>query len=111
MCGIFGLMGGIDIKSSLGKMKNTLNHRGPDNYGTWVDRISNIGLGHIRSSIQVLSSSCHQPIFSPSGKWVIRFNSELYNHFQLRRELDKSGININWQGHLDTETLIVLIDT
>jgi len=47
---------------------------------------------------------------SASGRYVIAFNGEIYNHQQLRRELDAAGLVPTWRGHADTETLLAAIE-
>lgn len=111
MCGIIGLIDFsetrcLDIKASLYAMTSTLKHRGPDDSGLWVDEFSGIGLGHTRLSIQDLSAAGHQPMTSICGRYVIVFNGEIYNHLDIRRELDKH-LNIRWRGQSDTETLLM----
>ena len=70
-----------------------------------------MSLGHRRLSIVDLSSHGSQPMLSNSGRYVIVFNGEIYNHLLLRKELIKSGNNISWRGYSDTETLLACIDT
>jgi asparagine synthase (glutamine-hydrolysing) len=67
-----------------------------------------IGLSHRRLSILDLSPAGHQPMISASGRYVLVFNGEIYNHEDLRGELDVAGIN--WRGHSDTETLLEAFD-
>ena len=47
---------------------------------------------------------------SPSGRWVISYNGEIYNHQEIREELKRAGLNHAWRGHSDTETLLAAID-
>jgi asparagine synthase (glutamine-hydrolysing) len=72
-------------------MTSALTHRGPDDEGIWIDEAAGIGLGHRRLSILDLSPAGHQPMHSPSGRFVITFNGEIYNHAKLRRELAQAG--------------------
>lgn len=91
-------------------MASTIAHRGPDDTGLWVDGAAGVTLGHRRLSILDLSPAGHQPMVSASGRYVIAFNGEIYNHFDLRTELEKAGAGgtapILWRGHSDTETLL-----
>ncbi len=87
-------------------MASTLEHRGPDDSGVWVDGTAGIVLGHRRLSIVDLSEAGHQPMNSWSGRYVMVFNGEIYNHAELRRELGRG----EWRGHSDTETLLALIE-
>lgn len=96
------------------KMADRIAHRGPDDAGVWLDESAGIALAHRRLSILDLSPAGHQPMLSPSGRYVIAFNGEIYNHLELRSELEqippipplsKGGV-IRWRGHSDTETLL-----
>ena len=97
-------------------MALTIKHRGPDDAGIWLDHQAGIALAHRRLSIVDLSPAGHQPMASISNRYVIAFNGEIYNHLELRRELEvmpqsssispREGVAINWRGHSDTETLL-----
>lgn len=91
-------------------MAARLHHRGPDARGVWADGPAGIALGHARLSILDLSLAGAQPMASPSGRYVMVFNGEIYNHLDLRRELETAGAASIWRGHSDTETLLALID-
>ncbi len=111
MCGIAGVLGGPRVEASvLQRMARALAHRGPDDEGVWVDVEAGIGLGHRRLSIVDLSPAGHQPMESPSGRYVITFNGEIYNHADLRAELLAQGQEVHWRGHSDTETLLAGFD-
>src|SRR5688572_16939637 len=111
MCGFAGVMAGADIEpDAVWAMARTLKHRGPDDTGVWVDAEARIGLGHTRLSIIDLSAAGHQPMRSPSGRFVLAFNGEIYNHLAMREELRKSGYEPAWRGHSDTETLLAYFD-
>ena len=86
-------------------MTNSLSSRGPDNQNFWIDNKSGIALGHTRLSIQDLSEAGNQPMISNNNRFVIVFNGEIYNHLELRRDLNKE-IRINWKSTSDTETLL-----
>jgi asparagine synthase (glutamine-hydrolysing) len=91
-------------------MGDTIAHRGPDDSGVWCDNEAGIGLAHRRLSIVDLSPAGHQPMLSGSGRYVIAFNGEIYNHLMLRAELETRGHAHNWRGHSDTETLLASFD-
>lgn len=102
-----------DIESALGqldKMQAALRHRGPDDFGTWNDAKEGIFLGHRRLSILDLTQSGHQPKISASGRYIIAFNGEIYNHLQLRARIDSETGQSVWEGHSDTETLLAAIE-
>ncbi len=87
-------------------MRDAVRHRGPDDEGEWVDLSAGVALGHRRLSIVDLSAAGHQPMMSPSGRFVLVFNGEIYNHLELRESLADS-----WRGHSDTETLLAGIES
>ena len=109
MCGIAGLFaprsGDTDrISATLQKMTRSLAHRGPDAEGFW--REGEVALGHRRLNILDLSDAGAQPMRSKSGRHVIVFNGEIYNHLDMRRDLALDGVTTDWRGHSDTETLL-----
>ena len=87
-------------------MAFVLRHRGPDDHGIWFDADARIGLAHTRLSILDLSTAGHQPMPSASGRFIISFNGEIYNHLEMRRRLQEASSAPNWRGHSDTETLL-----
>ena len=109
MCGIAGLLtagsGDADGTSAiLQNMTRSLAHRGPDAEGYWME--GEVALGHRRLSILDLSDAGAQPMRSESGRHVIVFNGEIYNHLDMRRDLAADGAAPDWRGHSDTETLL-----
>ena len=76
-------------------MAAAIEHRGPDDFGLWCDPILGIAFAHHRLAIIDLSVAGHQPMFSPSGRFVIAFNGEIYNHQDLRRELEDLSLLVN----------------
>src|SRR4051812_32309275 len=110
MCGIAGLLSirAVD-EDRVRRMIDPIRHRGPDDQGVWVDAKAGVALGHRRLSIIDLSPLGHQPMASADGRWVISYNGEIYNHEELRAELEVGGGEVAWRGHSDTETLIECI--
>ena len=114
MCGFTGFLGTMpcsDRQSTtalLGRMADTLLTRGPDDSGVWLEAAGDfaIGLAHRRLSIMDLSPAGHQPMSCHVERFVIAFNGEIYNHLDLRRELETAGHAPAWRGHSDTETLL-----
>lgn len=108
MCGIAGFVGETEYPDTcLNEMADAVRYRGPDDKGVWFD--TGIGLAHARLSIIDLSSAGHQPMHSASKNFVMVFNGEIYNHQEIREELD-SILNIDWTGYSDTETLLFGIE-
>lgn len=114
MCGITGfLCSTIDAASGqeqLRRMTDAIVSRGPDDQGHWVDPAQGVALGHRRLSIVDLSPAGHQPMASASGRYVLVFNGEIYNHGELRIDLEQRGAAPGWRGHSDTETLLAAIE-
>ena len=128
MCGLAGFWQPSNFSADAAqelveKMAERIAHRGPDDVGVWVDETDGIALAHRRLSILDLSPAGHQPMVSSSGRYVIVFNGEIYNHLELRRELvgmdcralacpePVEGLAMTdavegWHGHSDTETLL-----
>ena len=115
MCGIAGF---FTPSASLGgsgaaiakRMSDTIALRGPDAEAQWVDAEHGIALAHRRLAIVDLSPAGHQPMTSASGRYVIVFNGEIYNHLDLRTTLAERGAACDWRGHSDTETLLTGFD-
>lgn len=110
MCGLTGIFCSIprnDIIGQLSKMTSSLIHRGPNDEGVWHENY--IGFGHRRLSILDLSNSGKQPMKSNCERFIMAYNGEIYNHLELRHELEKIDKAPKWQGHSDTETLIATI--
>jgi len=116
MCGLCGFLNpgrsldGGTAAALLTRMREAIDHRGPDGNGQWFDPESGLGLSHARLAIVELSSAGAQPMHSSGGRYVIVYNGELYNHVDLRRQIEAAGRAPNWRGHSDTETLIAGIE-
>jgi asparagine synthase (glutamine-hydrolysing) len=91
-------------------MCDRLVHRGPDGSGTWFDREAGIALGHRRLAVLDLSPAGDQPMVSESGRYVISFNGEIYNHLEIRRTLERRAPARGWIGRSDTETLLAAFE-
>ncbi|MCV2361776.1 asparagine synthase (glutamine-hydrolyzing), partial [Paucibacter sp. TC2R-5] len=122
MCGLTGFFRSIQSDANetnelnvLRRMAGAIRHRGPDSEGFWNHSASGISLAHRRLAIVDLSQTGHQPMHSPSGRYVLVFNGEIYNHQDLRRSLDgmveRAGLpSSEWRGHSDTESLLAGFD-
>lgn len=90
-------------------MADQLKHRGPDDSGVWQDAEAGITLGHTRLSIQDVTTHGHQPMVSPSERYILSYNGEIYNFLDLQRELQQAGSA--FRGHSDTEVLLAAIES
>ena len=113
MCGLAGLLtsdagGRVDLDAAIRRMVEPLTHRGPDDSGVWTDRAAGVALGFRRLSIVDLSDSGHQPMQSPAGRYTIVFNGEVFNHRQLRAELERAGCA--FRGRSDTEVIVTAFE-
>jgi asparagine synthase (glutamine-hydrolysing) len=109
MCGFAGLIDASGRTSrdklctAVQSMADAVRHRGPDDAGAWIDDTAGVALGFRRLSILELSEAGRQPMASHDGRFVLVFNGEIYNHSELRAELNGHQ---RWAGHSDTETLL-----
>ena len=112
MCGINGFYSKSlsTFNNAILRMNSAISYRGPDNSGVWIDKNLGIVLGHQRLSIIDLSEAGNQPMQSCSGRFILTYNGEVYNHLEIRKELEQSNPNIKWKGSSDTETLLEAID-
>lgn len=113
MCGIAGALGGgysLDQATRIATdMAMAIAHRGPDGQGVWADPEARILLAHRRLAIVELSPAGAQPFVSRCGRYVLTYNGEIYNHLEVRSELESIRPDISWVGRSDTETLIEAI--
>lgn len=107
MCGITGFWASSAPEQQVAeRMEARLETRGPDDAGAWTDDTAGLALAHRRLSILDLSPAGHQPMRSPCGRYVLAYNGEIYNHLDLRKELEGEGGAFDWRGYSDTETLL-----
>lgn len=116
MCGLTGFIEGAsfsadeDPSNILKEMTDSMVHRGPDSEGHWIDEDNKIAIGHRRLSILDLSDAGQQPMLSDDNRYVIAFNGEIYNHLEIRSEIESKFSETYWNGHSDTETLLKSIE-
>ncbi|HXG59684.1 MAG TPA: asparagine synthetase B, partial [Thermoanaerobaculia bacterium] len=115
MCGLAGIWkyGGAPrdaLRGVAGAMAARLRHRGPDDEGCWIDEQQGIAFGFRRLAILDLTSAGAQPMHSASGRYVIVFNGEIYNHIRLREELARENAVSEFRGHCDVETVLAAIE-
>jgi len=110
MCGIVGMYNyGTDQPVSeklLIAMRDTMSHRGPDGAGVWMSPKRKVGFGHRRLSIIDLSTAANQPMSNEDGTLWIVFNGEIYNHVEIRAELERRGSHRWKTDHSDTEVIL-----
>jgi asparagine synthase (glutamine-hydrolysing) len=87
-------------------MRDAMSHRGPDSAGAWISQDRRIELGHRRLSIIDLSDSAGQPMCNADQSLWIAFNGEIYNHAEIRRELEQLGGHRWKTNHSDTEVIL-----
>jgi asparagine synthase (glutamine-hydrolysing) len=90
----------------LTRMRDTMAHRGPDGAGLWISPNRRVGLAHRRLSVIDLSVAATQPMSNGDGSLQIVFNGEIYNHAEIRRELEALGQRRWKTNHSDTEVLL-----
>ncbi len=111
MCGIAGAIVFDNpafriTEKYLVEIRDTMVHRGPDSGGVWVSNDKKVGLAHRRLSIIDLSESANQPMSNEDGSiWVV-FNGEIYNHAEIRRELNQISSHSWKTDHSDTEVIV-----
>src|SRR5438067_6670950 len=105
MCGIAGVASGqrADVTALVEQLTAALVHRGPDGSGFYFARGRSVGLGHRRLSIVDVEGGAQPMANEDESVWVV-FNGELYNHLQLRKELEAAGHRFCTRA--DTEVLV-----
>jgi asparagine synthase (glutamine-hydrolysing) len=108
MCGIAGVLtAGRDAPSldaPVEVMRRAVRHRGPDDEGTWRSRNGHAIFAHTRLAILDLTAAGHQPMSTPDGRYSISFNGEILNFQELRRSLERRGV----QFHTRCDTEVIL---
>lgn len=112
MCGLVGFFSPKGFPPEKGEavalgMANQLTYRGPDDSGTWVD--SKAGIALVTAGWPSRNSRRWDiSMDSPTGRYVLVLNGEIYNHKEIRAAIDLGGHD--WKGGSDTETLAAGID-
>jgi asparagine synthase (glutamine-hydrolysing) len=109
MCGIAGVLdlAGRDApdEAVVRRMLGTIRHRGPDEFGIYLGR--SVAMGNARLSIVDLEGG-QQPIGNEDGRYWIVFNGEIFNHPELRQDLEARGHR--FATHCDTEVIVHLYE-
>jgi len=112
MCGLAGFWPAQGVhtdedRAVAERMQASLRHRGPDDGGIWIGKSDEPVLVHRRLSVLDLSPAGHQPMASRSGRFLLLYNGEIYNHLELRAALPA---RTPWRGSSDTETLLEMVE-
>lgn len=110
MCGIAGY---INTKEQINEllfteMVTTMAHRGPDDFGTYINKTHQVALGHRRLSFLDLTAAGKQPLSNQNKTVWITFNGEIYNYLELKKELETT---YTFTTETDTEVLIAAYQT
>jgi asparagine synthase (glutamine-hydrolysing) len=114
VCGIAGILdptastGADRLGAVASMMASTLVHRGPDDSGVWVDADAGVAFGHQRLAVLDLGMGGSQPMISSSGRWVMAYNGEIYNHLEVRHRLEQAGTI--FRSNSDTEVLVAAVE-
>ncbi|MHC1699380.1 MAG: asparagine synthase (glutamine-hydrolyzing) [Humidesulfovibrio sp.] len=117
MCGISGILDAsgartpAELAGVAARMAEPQVHRGPDDHGLWADPAGHLAFGHRRLAILDLSPQGRQPMVSHCGRFVLCYNGEVYNHADLRAQIEAARAYsgrapIAWRGHSDSEILL-----
>ncbi len=106
MCRIAGIyqLNSSTLKQDVLRMRDSMQHGGPDDEGIFIDCDSSLALGHRRLSLIDLSAAGHQPMSDVDGKLQIIFNGEIYNYQELKTELKSFGYI--FKTKTDTEVIL-----
>jgi len=113
MCGINGIVrlspasAAVDPEV-LTRTRDAMATRGPDGAGLWISEDRSVGLGHRRLAIIDLSESGAQPMAHADGRYRLVFNGEIYNYMELRRELERDGVQ--FRSTSDSEVILALYE-
>ena len=108
VCGFAGELSfaGAADRSAVGRMAETMEQRGPDGSGEWAT--DGVALAHRRLKIIDLSAAGDQPMVDEGLGLTIVFNGCIYNHRELREELERDGYR--FFSRSDTEVILKAYD-
>ena len=111
MCGIVGAFSftnsGFRVSERyLIRMRDAMSHRGPDGAGIFISSDRRLALGHRRLAIIDLSERAAQPMSNEDDTLWVVFNGEIYNHVEIRTELERQGGHRWKTDHSDTEVIL-----
>ena len=108
MCGIVGILR-FDNSAQriehdlLLRMRETMAHRGPDGAGAWISPDGRVGFGFRRLAIIDLSPEANQPMTNEDGSLRLVYNGEIYNHAEIRRELEAMPTTVSATNRFQKE--------
>ena len=111
MCGIGGYWTpkeSINLEVAY-RMLETLKERGPDYSDLWKNEEKGLVILHSRLSVVDKSNKGNQPMSSYNKRFIITFNGEIYNHMELRKDIERQEAFSHWRSNSDTETLLEAI--
>jgi asparagine synthase (glutamine-hydrolysing) len=99
MCGIAGMISfNKPVETdSLQRMISTLQHRGPDGEGIWINESQTVGLAHRRLSIIDLANTGKQPMQYANSRYTITYNGEIYNYIELKKKISTTRLYLSLQ--------------
>lgn len=107
MCGIIGVFNNklqkVVSNAEILNAADTMTHRGPDDRTSYISNDKRFGVGYRRLSIVDVNGG-RQPLFSSDGSVCVNVNGEIYNHLELRKELEKRGHV--YQTNSDSEAVL-----
>lgn len=111
---VCGIAGAVSFRATdfaitdsfISRMRDTMAHRGPDGVGIWIAADRQVGLGFRRLAIIDLSHAANQPMANEDGSIQMVFNGEIYNHAELRAELQQIGGHCWKTDHSDSEMIV-----
>ena len=108
MCGIAGVLtadrDAASLDAPVDAMRRAVRHRGPDDEGTWRSQNGHAIFAHTRLAILDLTAAGHQPMSTADGRYSISFNGEILNFQELRRSLERRGVE--FRTRCDTEVIL-----
>lgn len=115
MCGIAGFLdfnasqSVEELQDDVRRMIGVLRHRGPDDFGIWVDAEQGVALGHRRLAVLDLTPNGRQPMVSACGRYVVVFNGEIYNFQEIKKNIAARWAFRSWRSNSDTEVLLAAV--
>src|SRR5690606_24523588 len=98
VCGFSGFfLNSVERQGAFEKLRHMssyIGHRGPNDRGIWLDE--RVGIAHTRLAVVDLSPAGYQPMMSVRNQFVVAFNGEIYNHLELRSQLESQKSAPAW---------------